>query len=853
MDEDKLNSMDTSDIYKLDIKAVLDAEIDRFYDVSGIETAKEDVDYTSTNEATFEEKLEYIKAWIKPKLPIISIWVLEIVLALHCIWNMGMMVLAELYLDSGFIDTDFVNAMVWCVGGIAAWMYSTRYDYWNYYRRKMMAFNLCVVNICIYVAMLFAMLSLWLVVPLVLRLPTNLDITVDMIIALARVLGMLVCVVPSVAVAYKLIALVNNSENKEKIVAYKIDRNWDTRKGKKYKYDWNIVRDKETGKYITVLEADRSLHAMADGTTGTAKTSGVFTTGIVNDLDVKVRNEDELKRRLLKLVKKGQLILKEDFEDVDFACCHFQPTDQRAKKKFDKITSLIRSAGITTLAPNGSFADAIYEFATRRGIRVNRIDPTLVEGKHKPGFIGFNPLYINAKFSGIERKIEIFSKASLFADVTQAIYELNGKGDPYFTSLNRNLSTTIIILLELTMQEVEGRQVTPGDVQDIINDFTRAQRYLDTLKRRPDSMDYRYVIDIVEKQLLGEGAKKIEEQATGLKIIINELLMHPLVKSVLCAQETVDMDRALEEGQITVVNYALELGQSQATAFGLFFALNFNNAVLRRKGNENTRIPHYYYIDEFPFLLHQRMEQCFTMFRQYCVSTCVALQTLDQLDKNESTRYMRNVLLGNTAHQIFFGRMSPTEMKLLEEMGGQYSTLMEQDTVSQQALSVENSTKTMSKRTTMTKDKYIEGATARYKDFMEVTFFTVLKGSAKRPVAGKVDFIEKYKKSKVKRYRVNWHELYDADKAAEYTENTVKMAAGAEGQSISITTNASIHVGRKDGPAEAKAVIVLKNNRPDISDPNEAAGTQSGSEGKAENILLDETNKFNIEEELRDE
>lgn len=85
----------------------------------------------------------------------------------------------------------------------------------------------------------------------------------------------------------------------------------------------------------------------------------------------------------------------------------------------------------------------------------------------------------------------------------------------------------------------------------------------------------------------------------------------------------IDIDKILEDGEITVVNYALELGMCEATAFGLFFSLSFNNAVVGRPGTEFTRLPHYYYIDEFPILLHSDQEQMFTMFRQYNVSNMV--------------------------------------------------------------------------------------------------------------------------------------------------------------------------------------------------------------------------------------
>ena len=60
----------------------------------------------------------------------------------------------------------------------------------------------------------------------------------------------------------------------------------------------------------------------------------------------------------------------------------------------------------------------------------------------------------------------------------------------------------------------------------------------------------------------------------------------------------------LANGEVTVCNYNLASGDTDAVAFGLFFLLSFNNAVLSRPGNENTRIPHFFYVDELPVLIH---------------------------------------------------------------------------------------------------------------------------------------------------------------------------------------------------------------------------------------------------------
>lgn len=47
----------------------------------------------------------------------------------------------------------------------------------------------------------------------------------------------------------------------------------------------------------------------------------------------------------------------------------------------------------------------------------------------------------------------------------------------------------------------------------------------------------------------------------------------------------------------------------------MFFILQFQDAVLRRAGSEDSRIPHFLYIDEFPEYINKDMDVMFTLFR----------------------------------------------------------------------------------------------------------------------------------------------------------------------------------------------------------------------------------------------
>ena len=71
-------------------------------------------------------------------------------------------------------------------------------------------------------------------------------------------------------------------------------------------------------------------------------------------------------------------------------------------------------------------------------------------------------------------------------------------------------------------------------------------------------------------------------KASDVQNLINNFLNDPLVRDVFEAEETVDIDKALEYGEVIILNYALERGDSVATGFGLFFLLSYETTVLRR-------------------------------------------------------------------------------------------------------------------------------------------------------------------------------------------------------------------------------------------------------------------------------
>ena len=62
----------------------------------------------------------------------------------------------------------------------------------------------------------------------------------------------------------------------------------------------------------------------------------------------------------------------------------------------------------------------------------------------------------------------------------------------------------------------------------------------------------------------------MEDQSRGTRNIINEFLMMPGSRDVYCSQDSIDFDKILSEGEVTVCNYDLASGDTNASLSGCF-------------------------------------------------------------------------------------------------------------------------------------------------------------------------------------------------------------------------------------------------------------------------------------------
>ena len=89
-------------------------------------------------------------------------------------------------------------------------------------------------------------------------------------------------------------------------------------------------------------------------------------------------------------------------------------------------------------------------------------------------------------------------------------------------------------------------------------------------------------------------------------------------------------------------------------------------SVLARPGNDNTRIPHFLYIDDFPEFLCKAIEPVFTVYRKYKVGNILSAQTLSQLSDENGHSNFKDEILANCVNKVIFGNALPEDVKWWE-------------------------------------------------------------------------------------------------------------------------------------------------------------------------------------------
>lgn len=432
-----------------------------------------------------------------------------------------------------------------------------------------------------------------------------------------------------------------------------------------YSCEMPLQNDKKTGSTVRITENGRFQSTFICGVSGSGKTSMLFEPMMAKDLEKKYFFKETSKELGYTALKTRIATLNgpydNDYLNKNFNLNMISPTYGKEKvfKAFlSKMTlaangekTIYKDLGLTSISPDYESTSRILEVANNFNIPVNLIDP------NNSNSIGLNPFTFEDP-----AKIAIIISSVLKEMYTKAKTDLD---ESYRQNASLQAVENLCILLKEMYPRLNGGNLPNlEDMLDMFNDFSLVENMCKQLEADEElAQKYKIQLGYFKKNFYANGINKTETEKciTPAASQLDILLRVPGVRNILCNRtNNLNYDNVLANGEVTLVcTRRGDLGASVHTAFGLFFLLLMQYSVLRRPGNEKTRIPHFLYIDEFSDFITHATTNMFTLYRKYRVGITISAQNLRQL--GEKNGKYRETILANCYNKFVFGNNTPED------------------------------------------------------------------------------------------------------------------------------------------------------------------------------------------------
>ena len=430
-----------------------------------------------------------------------------------------------------------------------------------------------------------------------------------------------------------------------------------------------LCTDNETGKTITFPESSRYQSLFVCGGSGTGKTSLIYEPMMARDIEKKYFYREISKEIGFTALKTKIAVLNKpynnDYLNKNFNLNMLSPASGKEtlfKAYLKKMVlgnlngkTIFKDLGLTLMSPDYEVISHMTDVCHNFGFDYNMIDPSDINS------IGLNPFVYDDP-----SKIAITISSALKAMYNDAHSEVE---DAYREDVAiQAIENLAILLKEMYPRMNEGSLPTIEDMLKMFTNFDLVEKMCEILAH-DEELKAKYSVQLAyfRKNFYsnGSGRDDTEKHIMASVTQLDNLLRLPGVKTILCNRHrNLNFDDMLANGDITFVcTRRGDLGASSHKAFGLFFLIAMQNAVLRRPGGENNRVPNFLYIDEFPDFICKATEAIFTMYRKYRVATTISAQNLDQLETPATKENYKTTILSNCANKIFTGNGTIEELQ----------------------------------------------------------------------------------------------------------------------------------------------------------------------------------------------
>ena len=439
-----------------------------------------------------------------------------------------------------------------------------------------------------------------------------------------------------------------------------------------YTCEVKVCVDSESGEDICIPEKKRYESFLVVGVSGSGKTTMVYEPMLARDIERKSFFKEISKEMGFTALRTGLATLNcpydNDYINENFSLDMLIPKEEKLDTYKNYMKKMIisssgskiiyRNMGITYVSAEIESVSKIAKVAENFHLPVNIVDPNRADSPGLNPFVYKDPIKTGLAVSSVLKGLYLHSRPD-----TELAFRENEA-----VQVIENIS---ILLKEMYPLEHEGLLPNLEDILDLLTDFDLVIDYVEKMKQVPElSEKYRILIRYFENNFYPDSSNLLnaKRSTTTASAEIDNLLRYPGVKAILCNRSNnLDYEKILSEGQVTLLcTRRGDLGETAHKAFGLFFLLLMQQAILSRPGNDSTRIPHFLYIDDFPAYICKATEPIYTLYRKYNVATVLDSQNLTQLkgDLSADPRgdYYKNLILSNTVNKFIFGNATPEDV-----------------------------------------------------------------------------------------------------------------------------------------------------------------------------------------------
>lgn len=436
-----------------------------------------------------------------------------------------------------------------------------------------------------------------------------------------------------------------------------------------YTCDMFLFKNWETGQTVTFGEEQRFQSLLVCGGSGSGKTSLIFEPFIARDLEKKFFFTEVSKELGYTALKTGIATLDCPY-DNDYLNAHFnlnmlKPVSgkeslYKAYMKKMTISSspyIYRNLGLSYIAPDFETISKMINVCENFKLSYNIVDPSSSES------IGLNP-FVYDDVNKITLTVSTVLKELYIHNYTDKSESIQTYREDAAMQAIENLT----ILLKVAYPKLhQGTLPNLEDMLKLLSNFDLVEKFCKILETDEElAEEYAVTLAYFKRNFYKDAKNRTETEnnVSYLTTQLDTLLRLPGVKSIICNRtNNINFDNTLNDSEITFVcTRRGDLGANSHRVFGLFYLLSMQNAVLRRPGNETTRVPYFLYVDEFPEFICRSTDTMFTMFRKYRVGNIIAIQSLSQLETNASKTNYKNTIISNCASKIFTGNATPDEL-----------------------------------------------------------------------------------------------------------------------------------------------------------------------------------------------